>query len=121
MKKNTEIQIIRMFDWSHSAVKALFAVKKRLTDPKNYLRGWNRGDPCMSNWTRVICENMTRPDGYFHVIELYVCRIYYLDYSFLSLYNHPCSLILVNFLSGRRLFFFFFSSSLFDEIFGAAR
>ncbi|PON95107.1 GPCR kinase [Trema orientale] len=53
-----------------SEVKALQAVKSRLNDPQNNLRNWNKGDPCISNWTKVICSNKTGTDGYFHVIEL---------------------------------------------------
>jgi hypothetical protein len=55
-----------------SAVNALRAIKNSLDDPLGFLDGWNRGDPCVGNWTRVICENETATDGYLHVKELYV-------------------------------------------------
>nr|DAD38573.1 TPA_asm: hypothetical protein HUJ06_012895 [Nelumbo nucifera] len=51
-------------------VKALQAIKKNLNDPKNNLRNWNKGDPCISNWTGVLCFNITEKDGYLHVREL---------------------------------------------------
>lgn len=53
------------------AVEALKAIKKSLIDPNKNLRNWNRGDPCMTNWTRVLCYNRTLDDGYLHVMELY--------------------------------------------------
>ncbi|XP_062073087.1 probable LRR receptor-like serine/threonine-protein kinase At1g06840 [Humulus lupulus] len=53
-----------------SEVKALKGVKSRLIDPMNNLRNWNKGDPCVSNWTKVICSNQTGTDGYLHVTEL---------------------------------------------------
>ncbi|OMP09235.1 hypothetical protein COLO4_05674 [Corchorus olitorius] len=53
-----------------SEVNALLAVKKRLIDPMNHLRNWNRGDPCMSNWTGVLCWDDLGDDGYLHVREL---------------------------------------------------
>lgn len=54
------------------AVSALLAVKKQLVDPKNNLRNWDKGDPCTSNWTGILCFNNLGKDGYLHVQELYV-------------------------------------------------
>ncbi|KAF3661865.1 hypothetical protein FXO37_12744 [Capsicum annuum] len=51
-------------------VKALRAVKKSLVDPNGNLSNWRRGDPCMSNWTGILCYNETNNDGYLHVREL---------------------------------------------------
>ncbi|KAK4731504.1 hypothetical protein R3W88_024492 [Solanum pinnatisectum] len=51
-------------------VKALLAIKNSLVDPNGNLRNWRRGDPCISNWTGVLCYNQTKNDGYFHVREL---------------------------------------------------
>lgn len=51
-------------------VKALRAIKKSLVDPNGNLSNWRRGDPCMSNWTGVLCYNETKDDGYLHVREL---------------------------------------------------
>ncbi|XP_047054642.1 probable LRR receptor-like serine/threonine-protein kinase At1g06840 [Lolium rigidum] len=56
-------------------VNALRAIKNSLDDPLGFLDGWNRGDPCIGNWTRVICENETATDGYFHVKELQLIRL----------------------------------------------
>uniref|UniRef100_A0A1J3IQ55 non-specific serine/threonine protein kinase n=1 Tax=Noccaea caerulescens TaxID=107243 RepID=A0A1J3IQ55_NOCCA len=53
-----------------SEVTALRSVKRSLTDPKDNLRNWNRGDPCRSNWTGVICFNEIGTDEYLHVREL---------------------------------------------------
>ncbi|KAK3142907.1 hypothetical protein QOZ80_4BG0353900 [Eleusine coracana subsp. coracana] len=55
-------------------VNALKAIKGRLIDPVGYLNSWNRGDPCMGNWTRVICYNATS-DGYMHVQELQLLQL----------------------------------------------
>lgn len=67
-----------MYDyWFLYAVKALRAVKSRLIDPNNYLRNWHKGDPCTSNWTKVVCSNKTGNDGYLHVAELYVVILQY--------------------------------------------
>ncbi|PWA46796.1 leucine-rich repeat protein kinase family protein [Artemisia annua] len=53
-----------------SEVSALLAVKGRLVDPMNRLSNWNKGDPCTSNWTGVICVHKTDVDKYWHVQEL---------------------------------------------------
>ena len=54
------------------AVIALQAIKKQLIDPKNYLKNWNKRDPCTSNWTGVICSDKNTTDEYLHVTVLYV-------------------------------------------------
>jgi len=51
-------------------VDALKAIRGSLIDPHGNLSSWNRGDPCMGNWSHVICYNATGSDGYFHVKEL---------------------------------------------------
>ncbi|XP_058195943.1 probable LRR receptor-like serine/threonine-protein kinase At1g06840 [Rhododendron vialii] len=51
-------------------VTALRAIKQSLVDPNRNLSNWNRGDPCMSNWTGVLCFNSPLDDGYLHVREL---------------------------------------------------
>uniref|UniRef100_A0A5B7B4G6 non-specific serine/threonine protein kinase n=1 Tax=Davidia involucrata TaxID=16924 RepID=A0A5B7B4G6_DAVIN len=51
-------------------VTALRSIKNILIDPNQNLSNWNRGDPCTSNWTGVLCFNMSMDDGYFHVREL---------------------------------------------------
>ncbi|TYH83499.1 hypothetical protein ES332_D02G136300v1 [Gossypium tomentosum] len=53
-----------------SEVSALLAVKKQLVDPKNNLRNWDKGDPCTSNWTGILCFHNLGKDGYLHVQEL---------------------------------------------------
>lgn len=57
-----------------SEVSALRAIKNDLIDPLNNLQTWNKGDPCISNWTGVICYNSTLRDGYLHVQELQLLR-----------------------------------------------
>ncbi|XP_059659900.1 probable LRR receptor-like serine/threonine-protein kinase At1g06840 [Cornus florida] len=49
---------------------ALQVIKRNLIDPNKNLSNWNRGDPCTSNWTGVLCYNTTMDDGYLHVKEL---------------------------------------------------
>ncbi|KAK4419825.1 putative LRR receptor-like serine/threonine-protein kinase [Sesamum alatum] len=51
-------------------VSALRSIKGSLIDPYKNLRNWNRGDPCTSNWTGIICHNRTLNDGYLHIKEL---------------------------------------------------
>ncbi|XP_057789771.1 probable LRR receptor-like serine/threonine-protein kinase At1g06840 isoform X2 [Salvia miltiorrhiza] len=51
-------------------VNALQSIKNSFTDPYRNLRNWNRGDPCTTNWTGVICHNLTPTDGYLHITEL---------------------------------------------------
>ncbi|GKV09576.1 hypothetical protein SLEP1_g21056 [Rubroshorea leprosula] len=51
-------------------VSALQTIKKSLIDPNKNLTNWNRGDPCTSNSTGVVCSNTTPDDGYLHVTEL---------------------------------------------------
>ncbi|KAH9737063.1 protein kinase domain-containing protein [Citrus sinensis] len=49
---------------------ALQAIKNSLVDSMNHLRNWNKGDPCMSNWTGVLCFDTVETDGHLHVREL---------------------------------------------------
>ncbi|KAE8710873.1 putative LRR receptor-like serine/threonine-protein kinase [Hibiscus syriacus] len=51
-------------------VRALRAIRRTLVDNNKNLSNWNRGDPCTSNWTGVLCFNTTQDDGYLHVREL---------------------------------------------------
>ncbi|KAL0460379.1 UNVERIFIED_CONTAM: putative LRR receptor-like serine/threonine-protein kinase [Sesamum latifolium] len=51
-------------------VSALQSIKRSLVDPYGNLARWNKGDPCASNWTGIICYNTTLDDGHFHVREL---------------------------------------------------
>ncbi|XP_058214814.1 probable LRR receptor-like serine/threonine-protein kinase At1g06840 isoform X2 [Rhododendron vialii] len=51
-------------------VSALMAIKSNLVDPLKHLKNWNKGDPCVSNWTGVLCFDAVRTDGYLHVREL---------------------------------------------------
>ncbi|XP_065617649.1 probable LRR receptor-like serine/threonine-protein kinase At1g06840 [Quercus suber] len=51
-------------------VKALQAIKSRLIDPNGNLSNWDRGDPCTSKWTGIVCYNTTLDDGYLHVDQL---------------------------------------------------
>ncbi|CAK9142151.1 unnamed protein product [Ilex paraguariensis] len=53
-----------------SEVSALLAVKGSLIDRRKHLKSWNKGDPCTSNWTGVLCFNASGTDGYLHVREL---------------------------------------------------
>ncbi|KAG8371596.1 hypothetical protein BUALT_Bualt13G0104400 [Buddleja alternifolia] len=52
-------------------VNALRSIRRNLVDPYNNLVSWNRGDPCNSNWTGIICYNRTLDDGYLHVSEMF--------------------------------------------------
>ncbi|XP_058110752.1 probable LRR receptor-like serine/threonine-protein kinase At1g06840 isoform X2 [Magnolia sinica] len=51
-------------------VAALEAIKSSLIDPLKNLKSWNKGDPCMSNWTGILCYNIPLDDGYLHIKEL---------------------------------------------------
>ncbi|KAM4083629.1 hypothetical protein ACJW30_08G073500 [Castanea mollissima] len=51
-------------------VKALQAIKSRLIDPNGNLSNWDRGDPCTSKWTGIVCYNSSLDDGYLHVDQL---------------------------------------------------
>ncbi|XP_044473991.1 probable LRR receptor-like serine/threonine-protein kinase At1g06840 isoform X2 [Mangifera indica] len=54
-----------------SEVSALVAVRSRLIDPMDSLINWNQEDPCLSNWTGVLCfDSINGTDGYLHVQEL---------------------------------------------------
>ncbi|KAK9920195.1 hypothetical protein M0R45_028754 [Rubus argutus] len=53
-----------------SEVDALRAVKSSLIDSRDHLRNWNKGDPCNSNWTGVLCIGSAGTDGYLHIQEL---------------------------------------------------
>ncbi|KAE8777142.1 putative LRR receptor-like serine/threonine-protein kinase [Hordeum vulgare] len=61
--------------WTWRSIDALRAIRGSLSDPLGRLDNWNRGDPCVGNWSRVICYNVTARDGYFHVRQLYLLRL----------------------------------------------
>ncbi|KDO54922.1 hypothetical protein CISIN_1g002174mg [Citrus sinensis] len=56
-------------------VSALRSIKKSLVDDYSKLSNWNRGDPCTSNWTGVLCFNTTMDDGYLHLRELQLLNL----------------------------------------------
>ncbi|KAI8016711.1 putative LRR receptor-like serine/threonine-protein kinase [Camellia lanceoleosa] len=58
-----------------SEVSALMAIKSSLIDPMKHLKNWNRGDPCTSNWTGVLCSDTVGTDGYWHVQELQLLNL----------------------------------------------
>ncbi|EPS63348.1 hypothetical protein M569_11437, partial [Genlisea aurea] len=49
---------------------ALRSIKSSLIDPYGNLANWNRGDPCTSNWTGIICYDTTLDDDNLHVREI---------------------------------------------------
>ncbi|XP_023728855.1 probable LRR receptor-like serine/threonine-protein kinase At1g06840 isoform X2 [Lactuca sativa] len=56
-------------------VTALQLIRDSFSDPDNRLSNWNRGDPCSSNWTGVLCFNRTLDDSYLHVRELQLLNL----------------------------------------------
>ncbi|KAL5711542.1 hypothetical protein ACHQM5_021984 [Ranunculus cassubicifolius] len=56
-------------------VNALRDIRKKLKDPMKNLRSWNKGDPCLSNWTGILCFNITQNDGNLHVAELHLLSL----------------------------------------------
>lgn len=56
-------------------VTALQVIKESFIDPGNRLSNWDRGDPCVSNWTGVLCFNRTLNDSYLHVRELQLLNL----------------------------------------------
>ena len=46
-------------------------MKSSLIDYRKHLRNWNKGDPCNSSWTGVLCFGSVGTDGYLHIRELY--------------------------------------------------
>lgn len=59
------------------AVTVLVALKSSLTDHMKQLSNWNKGDPCRSNWTGVLCFDAVGADGYLHIRELYVIFLFF--------------------------------------------
>ncbi|KAF8041833.1 hypothetical protein BT93_A0431 [Corymbia citriodora subsp. variegata] len=53
-----------------SEVNALIAMKRKLVDPMKHLANWEKGDPCTSNWTGVLCNETVGTEGYLHVHEI---------------------------------------------------
>ncbi|KAG5122720.1 hypothetical protein JHK84_041060 [Glycine max] len=51
-------------------VEALKVIKGKLIDINGNLSNWDRGDPCTSDWTGVMCSNTTVDNGYLHVLRL---------------------------------------------------
>jgi len=61
-------------------VLALRNIYESLKDPNGHLRNWNDGDPCLSNWTGVVCSNETIEENILHVTELYDIDIFHMTY-----------------------------------------
>ncbi|KAG6680806.1 hypothetical protein I3842_13G061100 [Carya illinoinensis] len=56
-------------------VKALGEIRRSLIDLNKNLRNWDRGDPCTSNWTGIVCSNGTLNGGYLHVLKLQLLKM----------------------------------------------
>ena len=56
--------------WCNFAVIVLLEVNERLNDPFSHLKNWGKGDPCMSNWTGILCDDKIGTDGYLHITKL---------------------------------------------------
>ncbi|XP_072958664.1 probable LRR receptor-like serine/threonine-protein kinase At1g06840 [Typha angustifolia] len=69
------LQLTRAQITDPSEVSALKAIGSSLVDPLRKLKNWESGDPCMTNWTGVLCYNSTLNDGYLHVQELQLIRM----------------------------------------------
>lgn len=69
-------------------VLALRSIHESLIDPNGHLSNWKDDDPCLSNWTGVVCSNETVEENFLHVVELYDLYIfkskssYYCDHFF---------------------------------------
>ncbi|KAL2484960.1 Leucine-rich repeat protein kinase family protein [Abeliophyllum distichum] len=59
-----------------SEVTVLVAVKSSLIDHMKRLSTWNKGDPCTSNWTGVLCSDVVGGDGYLHIKELQLMNMH---------------------------------------------
>lgn len=67
---------------------ALLLIKSSLFDPNGNLSNWNKGDPCNSNWTGVLCYNTTFDDNYLHVAELYDFKYLWTFITYVKTYLH---------------------------------
>ncbi|KAL2317360.1 hypothetical protein Fmac_031236 [Flemingia macrophylla] len=56
-------------------VDSLRAIKSSLIDINGNLSSWDRGDPCTSNWTGVMCSNITLDNRYLHVLQLQLLNL----------------------------------------------
>ncbi|WJX31156.1 hypothetical protein P8452_19617 [Trifolium repens] len=67
-------QVINVTD--PTEVLALRNIHGSLIDPNGHLSNWNSdGDPCLSNWTGVVCSNETIEENFLHVVELELLRL----------------------------------------------
>uniref|UniRef100_A0A1J3GQR3 non-specific serine/threonine protein kinase n=1 Tax=Noccaea caerulescens TaxID=107243 RepID=A0A1J3GQR3_NOCCA len=56
-------------------VNALRQIKRSLIDPTRNLSKWEKGDPCNTNWTGIVCFKNPHDDGHFHIQELQLMRL----------------------------------------------
>ncbi|CAI9276943.1 unnamed protein product [Lactuca saligna] len=56
-------------------VTTLRAIRQSFIDQNSRLSNWRRGDPCVSNWTGVLCFNKTLDNGYLHIRELQLLNL----------------------------------------------
>ncbi|WJX31155.1 hypothetical protein P8452_19616 [Trifolium repens] len=67
-------QVINVTD--PTKVLALRNIYGSLFDPNGHLSNWNSdGDPCLSNWTGVVCSNVTSEKNFLHVVELELLKL----------------------------------------------
>jgi hypothetical protein len=69
-------------------VLALRNIHGSLIDPNGHLSNWNSdGDPCLSNWTGVVCSNETIEENFLHVVELYGFYLQHIIFVLLTYTN----------------------------------
>ncbi|CAI9271935.1 unnamed protein product [Lactuca saligna] len=56
-------------------VTRLRAIRQSFIDQNRRLRNWRCGDPCVSNWTGVLCFSKTLDNGYLHIRELQLLNL----------------------------------------------
>ncbi|KAL5077016.1 hypothetical protein RYX36_016000 [Vicia faba] len=66
-------QLINVTD--PTEVLALRSIHESLIDPNGHLSNWKDDDPCLSNWTGVVCSNETIEENFLHVVQLELMRL----------------------------------------------
>ncbi|CAI8597059.1 unnamed protein product [Vicia faba] len=66
-------QLINVTD--PTEVLALRSIHESLIDRNGHLSNWKDDDPCLSNWTGVVCSNETIEENFLHVVELELMRL----------------------------------------------
>ncbi|CAI9273060.1 unnamed protein product [Lactuca saligna] len=75
IKEGGDNPLLKLVKEGKPEVTTLRAIRQSFIDQNSRLSNWMRGDPCVSNWTGVLCFSKTLDNGYLHIRELQLLNL----------------------------------------------